>query len=249
MLREATAMFMVTIVGIGLVFLALERLFPDQELNPVPGWWARVIAANVVQVAIIIVAGMSWDLWLQRASLLDLGTRFSPFTGGLIGYLAATLVYYLWHRARHESDLLWRLCHQLHHSPSLIETITSFYKHPVELIFNSLISSATSYTLLGLSIEGAAWVTLWSGIAEFFYHMNIRTPHWVGYFVQRPEMHRIHHERGRHHSNFGDLPIWDMLFGTYRNPETYKGPCGFKPEREMRVKDILLFKNVNGTRT
>ena len=39
----------------------------------------------------------------------------------LVGYLAITFVYYWWHRARHQSDVLWRVLHQLHHSPARLE--------------------------------------------------------------------------------------------------------------------------------
>ena len=58
-----------------------------------------------------------------------------------LGYLAITFVFYWWHRARHEVPLLWRWLHQVHHSAARIEVATSFYKHPVEILLNSLLSS------------------------------------------------------------------------------------------------------------
>lgn len=99
--------------------------------------------------------------------------------------------------------------------------------------------------LLGLSMEAAAWSLLFASVGEYVYHMNIRTPHVMGYFFQRPEMHRIHHQVGKHYNNFSDLPVWDILFGTYENPKTVNTPCGYKPDREIRLIDMLLFKNVN----
>jgi len=159
--------------------------------------------------------------------------------------LVSTFVYYWWHRFRHQSDFLWLGLHQVHHSPIRIETITSFYKHPMELVCNSILSGLISYTLLGLDLKAAGWVTAFSALGEFFYHMNIATPRWVGWFIQRPEMHRIHHERNVHHSNYGDLPIWDMMFGTYRNPPRYDGLCGFDEPRESMVGAMLLFQDVN----
>jgi sterol desaturase/sphingolipid hydroxylase (fatty acid hydroxylase superfamily) len=75
--------------------------------------------------------------------------------------------------------------------------------------------------------------------------MNIKTPHWMGYIFQRPEMHRIHHERSKHYNNFSDLPIWDMIFGTYENPKKRDMTCGFKTERESKLIEMLRFKNVN----
>lgn len=237
------------IIALGLVFMLIERVVPDRELPQVPGWWTRVLFLNVGQLTVVLLAGYSWDKWLARASLLDLAERdWAPSVQGVVGYFVVTFVYYWWHRWRHEVNFLWLTCHQVHHSPQRLETITSFYKHPVELVVNSLLSGAISYALLGLDPEGAAWVTFYSASAEFFYHLNIRTPRWLGFFLQRPEMHRIHHARGVHYGNFADLPLWDMLFGTYRNPSRFEGPCGFRPEREARLGAMLAFRNVNGSR-
>ena len=232
------------VIGVGAAFMVLERVFPDQKLPHVPGWWLRVVLVNAMQAAVVILAGYTWDHWFDRG-LLALGTWSAPL-GAFVVYLFLTFVYYWWHRVRHDWNFLWLVCHQLHHSPSRIEAITSFYKHPVELVVNGILISAVNYALFGLTPEGGAWVTLYTATAEFFYHMNVRTPRWVGFFLQRPEMHRIHHERGRHYSNFSDLPVWDMLFGTYRNPETFPGPCGYVPEREAAFGKMLRFKNVNG---
>ena len=65
-----------------------------------------------------------------------------------------TFIYYWWHRSRHEATFLWRWFHQFHHSPQRIEIITSFYKHPLELIANGILSSAILYGLVGLGREG-----------------------------------------------------------------------------------------------
>jgi sterol desaturase/sphingolipid hydroxylase (fatty acid hydroxylase superfamily) len=236
------------IVVLGLGFFAAERLWPDQQLPHAPRWWLRAVLGNFGQFLVVVLAGVSWDHVLRRASLFDVGGQGMPaWAEGLIGYGVASFVYYWWHRARHMSHTLWLGLHQLHHSPVRIETITAFYKHPLELVCNSVLSSATSYTLLGLTIDGAAWVAVFSAISEFFYHMNVHTPRWVGFFVQRPEMHRIHHARDLHTHNFGDLPIWDMMFGTYRNPPRYDGECGFAPPREQQVSDMLRFRDVHTT--
>jgi sterol desaturase/sphingolipid hydroxylase (fatty acid hydroxylase superfamily) len=181
-------------------------------------------------------------------ALLDLGIGLGPVAGGVVGYVVSTFVYYWWHRARHSVGVLWRGFHQLHHSPRRIEVVTSFYKHPAEHAGNSLLSAAIAYPLLGLSPQAAGVYTLLSALAEFVYHANVRTPRWLGWFVQRPEMHRIHHEHGRHAGNYGDLPVWDMLFGTYRNPATSKGRCGFDDDRERRVGAMLAFRDVHAER-
>ena len=123
--------------------------------------------------------------------------------------------------------------------------ITSFYKHPGEMIVNSLIGSLLVYTVLGLSLEAGAIYTLCTALGEFFYHTNIRTPRWIGYFFQRPEMHRIHHQHGRHKNNYGDITWWDMLFETYENPTDWVHTCGFEAEKEEQLLQMLGYKDVH----
>ena len=223
----------------------LERIRPGWRLPPVRGWWWRVLAVNGAQLAIVLVAGFTWERWASRASLLHLSDHVGPPLGGLIAYFVATFIFYWWHRARHESDVLWRYFHQIHHSPQRLEVITSFYKHPIEMMVNSLIGSALVYALLGLTPEAGAVYTLCTALGEFFYHTNVTTPRWVGLFFQRPEMHRIHHEHGRHRNNYGDITWWDMLFGTYENPARFTATCGFDDAREQRLGDMLRWRDVH----
>ena len=234
---------LIVLVAVG--FVLVERLWPAGPLPPVRGWWARVVMVNLVQLGIVLLSGISWDGWLARHSLFRLRDHLGDFPSALITYLVSTFVYYWWHRLRHESHLFWRLCHQLHHSPRRIEVMTSFYKHPVEILFNSVLSSAIVYSMLGCSVGAAAGYTFLAAVAEFFYHWNVRTPHWLGFLVQRPESHRVHHQFGHHTQNFADLPIWDMLFGTFWNPRRRVARCGFHPRREDRLEDLLAFRDVN----
>lgn len=232
-------------VFIAVVCFALERAFPGWKLPRVPGWTFRVILLNAAQLGVLLLAGQYWEKWCQGLSVFHLGRHVGSWTGGFIAYFIATFVFYWWHRVRHESDFLWRMFHQIHHSPARIEVITSFYKHPVEMGVNSLIGSVLVYLLLGLSVEAAGAYTFFTAVGEFFYHTNVRTPRWVGYIFQRPEMHRIHHEYNSHKSNYGDIVWWDMLFGTYSNPAEFKSKCGFDRSRELRLADMLSWDDVH----
>jgi len=233
------------VFGLAFFCFILERLKPGWELPNVQTWPVRVVLVNLIQVGIILMAGVTWEVWLSSSSLFHLSAHASPIVGGVTAYFIATFVFYWWHRWRHEVDLLWRLFHQIHHSPQRIEVITSFYKHPGEMIVNSLIGSVLVYTLLGLSLEGGAIYTACTAIGEFFYHTNVKTPQWVGYFFQRPEMHRIHHQYKRHKNNYGDIVWWDMLFGTYENPKDFLRTCGFDDPREQQLVPMLLYKDVH----
>lgn len=236
---------LLTILVVFVACFVVERLMPGWRLPTVRTWPVRVLIINGVQLGVVLLAGITWEKWLSAVSLFHLSRHVSPVTGGLIAYFVATFVFYWWHRWRHEHDWLWLHFHQIHHSAQRLEVITSFYKHPGEMIVNSLIGSLLVYTLLGLSVEAGAIYTLCTALGEFFYHTNIKTPRWVGFFFQRPEMHRVHHQYGRHKNNYGDITCWDMLFGTYENPKQWLHTCGFDDAKEQQLLPMLAYKDVH----
>jgi len=48
--------------------------------------------------------------------------------------------------------------------------------------------------------------------------LNVRTPVWLGYLVQRPESHSLHQARGLHADDYGNFALWDMVFGIFEIP-------------------------------
>lgn len=232
------------ILGLAGFCIVVERCWPANALSRVRAWYWRVAAVNLMQLGILILAGTTWDLALGKASLFKL--QFGTIPNAMVAYLVSTIVYYWWHRFRHESKFFWNLCHQLHHSPRRIEILTSFYKHPVEIFLNSILSASIVYALLGCSVESGSWYTLFTASAEYFYHWNIRTPRWLGNIIQRPESHRIHHRFRHHTQNFADLPFLDMMFGTFANAMSSPKRCGYETWREDRFEDMLVFRNING---
>lgn len=237
-------MLKITLISFVFCFI-VERLLTGWRLPKVHSWYTRVLLVNVVQLGVVLLAGVTWERYLSFFSLLHLSSYLNNWFAGFLAYFIATFVFYWWHRLRHQSDFLWRYFHQIHHSPQRLEVITSFYKHPQEMIFNSILGSLIVYSLLGLSLQAGAVYTLFTALGEFFYHTNIRTPQWVGYIFQRPEMHRIHHQYNYHKNNYGDFVWWDMIFGTYENPKTWSNRCGFDTEKELRLKDMLLLRDVH----
>lgn len=233
------------IFGVFAFCFILERLIPGWKLPAVPTWSIRVLAINFVQLIVVVVAGFTWEKWLSAYSVFRLSDQVGNVAGGVIAYVIATFIFYWWHRWRHTVDFLWTHFHQIHHSPQRLEVITSFYKHPLEMTVNSIIGGLLVYTLLGLSAEAGAVYTLSTALSEFFYHTNVKTPQWIGYIFQRPEMHRIHHEYEKHTSNYGDIVWWDMLFGTYQNPKEFRSSCGFDEQKELRLGDMLRFRDVH----
>jgi sterol desaturase/sphingolipid hydroxylase (fatty acid hydroxylase superfamily) len=88
-------------------------------------------------------------------------------------------------------------------------------------------------------------VLLVTALLAVFQHTNIRTPQWLGYFVQRPESHSHHHERGVHARNYSDLPVFDLLFGTFHNPRDFAPQAGFYDGASARITDMLLARDVS----
>jgi sterol desaturase/sphingolipid hydroxylase (fatty acid hydroxylase superfamily) len=239
------AVFLVAVIGaLGLLMMLIERVIPGRRFPRVDGWLVRAVSINFCQVLAILLAGIGWNAWmLQRRPWST--DHFGTLTGTLAGYVVLTFVYYWWHLWRHRSDFLWRWLHQIHHSPQRLELLTAFYKHPLEILIDSLLSSAVLYLGIGLAPQAAAGAMALSGIGELFYHWNIKTPHWLGFIVQRPESHLIHHQQGLHDYNYSDLPIWDILFGTFRNPRRWHERCGFGSRQEHLVIEMLQGMDVS----
>jgi len=228
------------------VMITCEAARPGRRWPQVAGWWLRAALLNGCQVGMVFLAGVLWDGWMVRHRPWS-ADALGVTGGAIVGYLAITFIYYWWHRWRHESDFLWRWLHQVHHSPQRIEIITSFYKHPLELLANGVLSSAILYLLVGVGPQAASVAVLLTGLAELFYHWNVPTPYWLGYIIQRPESHCVHHQEGLHGYNYGDLPLWDMLFGTFRNPRRFAARCGFGPDNEHRLVEMLIGVDVTKT--
>lgn len=236
--------FIYIVLGIAVLFFIAEHLFPGRTLPHSAGWYARAAFLNLCQFGIIMLAGVSWDVWFRGHSVLDIEAIMNPVEQGMLSWFIGTFVFYWWHRARHESNFLWRGLHQIHHSASRIEILTAFYKHPLEIASNSIIISFVLFVLLGASTEAAGWFNLFAATGELFYHANIKTPHWVGYFMQRPEHHSIHHQFDVHDFNYGDITWWDRVFGTFRDTQEFTERCGFREHREQKLGQMLLFQDV-----
>jgi sterol desaturase/sphingolipid hydroxylase (fatty acid hydroxylase superfamily) len=232
------------IIAVAALLVVVEYARPGRRWPKVAGWWPRALALNACQVGAVFLAGATWERWLHGPHLFAL-SRLPLVPQLAVAYAVNVLWLYWFHRARHRIGPLWRWLHQVHHSPQRIEILTAFYKHPLEIVVESVLASVVFYGVLGASPLAAFIASTTSGVLGLFYHWNISTPRWLGYVVQRPESHCVHHERGVHAFNYSELPIVDLVFGTLRNPPRFEGACGFEPGREQRVTALLLGRDVN----
>lgn len=223
-------------------FMALTELVLGRQSWPkTQRWIVRAALFSGIQILLTYTLGSVVDSTIQQHAVFQFHGKLWL---GIIGaYLTITFVYYWWHRLRH-TGWWWDVFHQLHHSPQRLEILTTFYKHPIEIMANTILSSFIIYGLFGLNPMVGSIVVAITGVAELFYHWNIKTPYWLGFLIQRPESHAVHHQQGQHFYNFSDLPIWDMLFGTFNNPKEQTFVCGFKDNKELHLKQMLLGQNI-----
>lgn len=233
----------ILVIAATVVFLVLERLYPGRSLPRVKGWYPRVLLVNGAQLLITLATARLWIELFGGVSLFHLAQWDFPLAEGFVGWLVGTFFFYWWHVIRHKKGW-WLAFHQIHHSPSRIETLTSFYKHPLEILSDALLSAVVLYPLLGCSMMGAFWYNFFAATGEYFYHANVRTPPWLRYFIQTPELHSIHHQYNVHKYNFADLPLWDRLFGTYKDTTEFADRCGFPIGAEGKLIEMLAFKDV-----
>lgn len=228
-------------------FLLLDFFVQKRRYHKTRHWRLR---AALVTVAIFLFSGEVAAFWgnvFGETHLFDLGGL--GLWGVIPGILVYELIHYWYHRSAHRWNWLWRAGHQMHHSAESLDAFGAYYLHPFDAAMFTTVGSLVLFPLLGLSLEAGIVTALFLTFNAMFQHANINTPHWLGYLVQRPESHNIHHATGIHGYNYSDLPLWDMLFGTFRNPRTLANvECGFYTGASSRLVDMLLGKDVTRPR-
>lgn len=236
-----TIVFIIIFILFVVVF-SLEVIAPASKNRCDHRWLILASAMSLLQIAGTLTAGWLFMDAIKRINLADL-SDFNFIVQGFLGFLMTSFVAYWWHRAMHKSDLLWRCFHQLHHSPRRIESLSAFYLHPFDGMAATLLNGFCCYALLGLSVPGTAISLLIAASYNIYVHADLTTPRWLGYVLQRPEMHRVHHKHMHHADNYG-IAIWDLLFGTFENPKDYVQEVGFDEKRSSRIYDMLRTKDV-----
>lgn len=227
------------------IFLVTEKLWPARTFPARKGWqWIGIGFLILIATISTVVPLLIPEEWLAAHRWMD-GTTLGIAGGTVVGYFVMSLVGYTWHRTAHNVGFLWRGFHQIHHSPQRVDIPGSVIFHPLEMVVQTLIQLFATLIVLGLDPIAAALVGYVAAFYGMFQHWNVRTPRWLGYFIQRPESHCVHHRRGVHYYNYADFPLWDMLSGTFRNPTNYIGECGFDEPADRRFGAMLGFADVN----
>jgi sterol desaturase/sphingolipid hydroxylase (fatty acid hydroxylase superfamily) len=225
------------------LFLVAERLAPAMPQPAIKGWSivGMLFLALYLAVGVFLPLALP-DAWYAHSWLPGAGLGVAG--GTVAGYLATTFVGYWWHRAVHRFPWLWRGFHQVHHSPCRLDVSGAFVFHPTEMAAYTLMAVFVTTIVLGLDPVASSLVGLLGMFNAVFQHADIRTPSWLGYLVQRPEAHRVHHGRDVHAFNYADFPVWDLLFGTFRAPHRV-AEIGFDPRQSGRWFAMATFRDVH----
>jgi sterol desaturase/sphingolipid hydroxylase (fatty acid hydroxylase superfamily) len=236
---------MFAMVAVLFAMLSVERMRPARPFPFYRGWIGIGLGVMVVFVAL----ANGWSVvipsnWLREHRLLHgevLGTGGSI----VVWYVFNTFVGYWYHRLQHRSSLAWRMLHQVHHGVPRVDIPSALVAHPLDVIVSTTLSILVSAFFLGLNLRVVAIVNALQFFLSLFPHWNVQTPKWVGYFIQRPEEHILHHQRGVHSGNYSDWPFWDKLFGTYRCPVDEPVPVGYERAGLAEQLKMLAFIDVN----
>jgi sterol desaturase/sphingolipid hydroxylase (fatty acid hydroxylase superfamily) len=220
------------------VMLVLEQVRPGRPLPRVRGWHAKgLVCFGIVAVAYVVAMPRLAEL------AADLAPVHAPPIAAVAAFVVSDVISYAIHRRLHRIGPLWRI-HQLHHSAERVDVAGAAYLHPFDLALQLAVLLVV-IVALGLTRAGAALAGYLALAAQLFTHVNVHTPQWLGWIIQRPEAHSVHHARGIHAYNYGALTLCDMVFGTFRNPAKFSSePAGFWDGSSSRVLELLVGRDV-----
>lgn len=240
-LLDPISLIILAVYGILMIW---EAIFPARPLPSVKYWKLKGMAFFALFFYLSTYLPLLWDEYLVKYQLIDL-TGLGTLWGAIAGVLLYQFGVYVWHRSMHKSNVLWRVFHQMHHSVERVDTYSAFIFSPMDMIGFTALGSLFLVLVAGFTPQAATIIILVNTFLSMFQHSNIHTPAWLGYIVQRPEAHVLHHAKGIHAYNYGDITIYDILFGTWKNPKTFEYENGFYMGASSKIADMLLFKDVN----
>lgn len=226
------------------ILIIWEALFPAMELPKVKNWKLKGLISFAVYFFLSSYLPLFTDPFLSKFQLFDL-TGLGNLGGGILAVVLYEFGLFFWHWAIHKSDFLWRVFHQMHHSAERMDTYGAFYFSFFDMIGFTFLGSICLALLIGVTPQAVTIMLLTTMFLAIFQHTNIKTPQWLGYIIQRPESHTVHHAKGIHRYNYSDLPIFDILFGTFKNPKGYEYETGFYEGGSSKIIEMLTFQDIN----
>jgi len=232
------------ILGMYLLLILWEALFPSRKLPHIPYWRVKGITSFFFFFYLSSYLPLFYATWLPASPLLDLST-INIWAAAASGILLYEFGIYVWHKFIHSNNWWWRVFHQMHHSAERLDTYGAFYFSPFDMMAFTFLGTVCFSFIMGIPAQSITIILLVTNFFSIFQHANIKTPGWIGYIIQRPESHAVHHAKGIHAYNYSDLPLFDILFGTFKNPKGYEHETGFYEGASARLGDMLLFRDIS----
>ncbi|WP_299370122.1 sterol desaturase family protein [uncultured Tateyamaria sp.] len=222
--------FIINIVVMGLLFVPIERVFPNRADQTVlrDEWREDVfyflVSSLLVQVLTFLAMAPSNAVsgWFDFAGARAVIGQIPFWVQVLIIMAATDFVQYWVHRAFHTVPFLWRF-HAIHHSPKQLDWLASGRMHFVEI---AVLRGVTAVPMFTLGFDPAAIQTYL--LVVYFYstfiHANLSWHFgWLERFLVTPRFHHWHHgsDRAAIDVNYAShFPLYDFLFGTHHLPDT-----------------------------
>ncbi len=232
------------VIGIFLFLMIAEELFPGRKLPVIKFWRIKGITAFVIYFFLSSYLPLFWNEYLANYQVFDM-TVLGHYWGAVVALLIYEFGVYVWHRSMHKSNLLWRVFHQMHHSAERVDTYGAFFFSPADMIGFTFLTSLALVWIGGFTPQATTYAIYAATFLAVIQHTNIKTPQWMGYIFQRPESHSLHHAKGVHAWNYSDLPLFDILLGSFRNPKDFVEETGFYNGASSKIGDMILCKDIN----
>ena len=234
----------IIVISIFFILMIAEELFPGRTLPYIKFWKLKGVSAFIIYFFLSSYLPLIWNETVSNYQIFNLSSL-----GNIWGAILALLLYefgvYIWHRAMHKNNVLWRVFHQMHHSAERVDAYGAFFFSPMDMIGFTILTSLAMVWICGFTTQATIYAIYGATFLAVIQHANIKTPQWMGYIFQRPESHSMHHAKGIHAYNYSDLPLFDILLGTFRNPSEFSKETGFYLGASNKISDMILFKDIN----
>jgi sterol desaturase/sphingolipid hydroxylase (fatty acid hydroxylase superfamily) len=182
------------------------------------GWF--LVSPFLINAGLVLLAPLAAPLAAIPPSWSAV-LRAQPRAAQLVEiFLLAELGSYAAHRLSHGVPWLWRF-HAVHHSTEELDWLAAHRQHPVEALFHLAIANLP-VALFGFPLDEVAWLLVAQKVYTAYLHANVRASYGrLGAVLASPSFHHWHHDGdpAARPANFAaTLPIFDVLFGTYRAP-------------------------------
>ncbi len=234
----------IIVILIFFVLMVFSELFPGRPMAHIRFWKMKGIVAFILYFFLSTYLPLIWNEYLVPYQLIDM-TFLGDYWGALVALLIYQLGVFIWHRAMHKNNILWRVFHQMHHSAERVDVYGAFFFSPMDMIGFTFLTSLAMILVGGFTAQATIYAIYGVTFLGVIQHTNIKTPQWMGYVFQRPESHSLHHGKGVHAFNYSDLPIFDVIFGTFRNPGEFAKETGFYDGASSRIVEMIFFKDIN----